>query len=129
MFLVWVVVFTTLVKGDISNMTEVSPPTPEEVVNAADKAADACLLFEVARRKVYRHLNWNYQMPLPERATRRDGLIWAQLFGPCKKCHTKHVNISRKAYYMWHAYCPFVCYHNGVVDTVRLPVDEVVATA
>ena len=103
-------------------------PTEREVAKAADEAADACLMFEVARRKVFRHLNWVYSLPMPERSLRREGLVWAQLFGHCKTCHTRHVQMSKKAYYMWHAYCPFLCYHQEVIDTIRLQVDTVAAT-
>ena len=108
-------------------MSGIPKPTTEEVAAAADNAADSCLSFEVARRKVFRHLNWNYLLPLPERSTRSEGLIWAQLFGNCKDCHTRHVQISRKAYYMWHAYCPFECFHKDVVDTIRMQPDEIAA--
>ena len=105
-----------------------SPSTGEsEVAAASDAAADAALKFKVAQRRVFRHLNWTYSLPLPERIKRKDGLVWAQLFGTCKECHTRHVQISRKAYYMWHAYCPFVCYHKDIIDTIRIQEDEAAA--
>ena len=97
---------------NISNMSEGrDKPTPQEVVDAADAAQDACLTFEIMRRKVFRHINWTYLMPLPERSKRSDGVIWAQLFGNCVQCHERHAQMTKKAYYMWHAYCPFVCAH------------------
>ena len=109
-------------------MSNPATPTDAEVATAADEAADACLMFEVCRRRIHKHLNWTYSLPLPERSARREGLIWAQLFGDCQTCHGRHVKISKKAYNMWHAYCPFVCYHKSVVDTIRFQPDEVAAT-
>ena len=95
------------------------------MAKAADAAANACLLFEVAR--VFWHLNWSYAPPLPDRSQRKDWLIWAQLFGTCQECHTWHIHISKTAYYMWHANCPFLCYHKLVIDTIRVQPDEAVA--
>ena len=84
-------------------MTE-DNPTYQDVAESSDQMHDACLVFEVARRKVYKHLNWNYSLPTPERSLRREGLIWTQVFGECHQCHMGHIKLSKKAYYMWHAY-------------------------
>ena len=82
---------------------------------------DACLMFEVEKRAIHRHLNWPYKLDLPSRTLRgQQPLLWVLLEGDCPNCNGQHASISTDTYLMWHSYTPFECDHHGMIERVSV---------
>ena len=47
----------------------------ENLCAISDQVYDAALMFEVARRKVYKHLGWLYQLELPGRGDAKSQFV------------------------------------------------------
>ena len=90
----------------------------------SDKVYDACLLFEVSRRSVYKHLGWLYNLPLPARHDGVEPLLWVKKYGDCERCNGRHVRLTKQAYFTWLGYLPVECQHEGVLETIRVDPDQ-----
>ena len=104
-------------------------PTPyEELCATSDHLYSLLNKYEVARRRVYFHVNLRYDVPnIEARSMRTDKLFYVRLNGACKDCNNRHTRLSIKAYLMWQVNAPFLCRHKKSIETVRI--EESIATA
>ena len=73
-------------------------------------------LFETIRRRACKHIGWDYEIPLPNAATRSQGhTLWAVLSSSCRQCHAGYVGLPKTSYLMWKGYLPVKCAHGGTL--------------
>ena len=81
-------------------------------------------LFETIRRRACAHVGWDYEIPLPNQATRTQGSIWAVLSSDCRQCHEGYVGLPKTSYLMWKGYLPVKCAHGGVIVDMLVDPDR-----
>ena len=96
---------------------------PNLVATSAN-ISHAFSLFESLRRRVCRHLNWSYDMPLPSVATRSQGALWAVLSSDCRQCHGGYCGLPKTSYLMWKGYLPVKCDHGGTIVDLLVDPDR-----
>ena len=69
--------------------------------------------FEDVRRRLCRHLQWAYDMPLPSVDKGVEETLWVALSSTCRVCHWAYVSLHKATYLAWKGYVPLKCVHGG----------------
>ena len=88
--------------------------------NSSALISDACRMFESTRRKVYRHCNWPYQLKLPGKPSRTEGVVWCQVSAECSQCNQQYTSIPPSSYLMWKACTPVKCDHRSIILDINV---------
>ena len=58
-----------------------------DLMTTSTSISRACNLFKSVRHRVFRHVGWDYDMPLPSTATGVEVCLRVALSTTCRECH------------------------------------------